>query len=139
MQFSAPADWPIDRTEVTPGLGDVCGTPGVALVGTTVTLSTDVRPLFLPPCPYPQQSPQEPQNGVQIDSGLRAEPLVSLSFSASCLNTQGLTACPATSPDYSILVLKVTGLTLSKAVYVSIGLAGSGTVARAILHSLRAA
>jgi hypothetical protein len=62
-----------------------------------------------------------------------------LSFSRHCLALHGLTACPAISPAYSILVLKVTVPGRSKPVYVSIGLAGSGTVARTILYSLRAA
>ena len=46
---------------------------------------------------------------------------------------------PERDPDYSILFLKVTVPRRSKPVYVSIGLAGSGTVARTILYSLRAA
>ena len=66
------------------------------------------------------------------------EPLVSLSF-GGCWSVQGLIACPATSPAYSILVLKVTVPGRSKPVYVSIGLAGKGMVARTIWYSLRAA
>jgi hypothetical protein len=75
---------------------------------------------------------------VQIDSGLQTEPLVSLSFSR-CWSVQGLTVCPASSPAYSILVLKVTVPGRSKPVYVSIGLAGNGMIARTIQYSLRAA
>jgi hypothetical protein len=62
-----------------------------------------------------------------------------LSFSAHCLDLHGLTACPATSPAYSILVLKVRVPVRDKAVFVSIGLAGNGMVARTILDSFRAA
>ena len=51
----------------------------------------------------------------------------------------GVSACPATSPPYSILVLKVTVPGHKQPVYVSIGLAGNGMVARTILYSLRAA
>jgi hypothetical protein len=65
--------------------------------------------------------------------------LVTGTFSKNCLSLHGLTACPATSPAYPILVLKVTVPGRSKSVYVSIGLAGNGTVAKTILYSLRTA
>jgi hypothetical protein len=61
-----------------------------------------------------------------------------LTFSKHCLNLHGLTACPATSPSYSILVLRVTVPGRKNPVYVSIGLAGNGMIARTILYSLRA-
>ena len=80
-----------------------------------------------------------PRNGVQVDSGLRTEPNVTPAFSPHCLQLHGLTACPATSPAYSILVLKVTVPGRAKPVFVSVGLAGNGVVARTILYSLRAA
>ena len=51
IHFSVPANWPIARTQVTPGLGAICRQKGVAFPDTTVTLSTDARPLLLPPCP----------------------------------------------------------------------------------------
>ncbi len=50
-----------------------------------------------------------------------------------------LTACPATSPAYSILVLRVTVPGHKQPVFASTGLARNGTVARIILYSLRAA
>ena len=59
--------------------------------------------------------------------------------SANCLDLHSLTACPATAPDYSILVLRVTVPGRTKPVFVSIGLAWNGMVARTILHSLRPA
>ena len=139
LQFSVPAGWPIERTQVTPGLGTICRTQGVAFLGPTVTLSTDARPLVLPFCPRIAPTALQPENGVQVDSGLRTEPAVTLSFPTHCLSFHGLTACPATSPSYSILVLKVTVPGRSKPVYVSIGLAGSGTAARIVLYSLREA
>ena len=139
LRFSAPANWPINRTQVTPGLGAICRQQGVAFWDTIVTLSTDARPLLLPPCPRMSPTPQQPENGVQVDSGLRTEPMVTLSLSAHCLVLHGLTACPATSPAYSILVLRVNVPGRSKPVFVSIGLAGNGMVARTILDSVRAA
>jgi len=137
LRFSVPANWPITQTQVTPDLGAICKTLGVAFLSTTVTLSTDVRPMLLSPCAYFPPTPQQLENGVQVDSGLRTEPTVALSFSAHCLVLHGLTACPATSPAYSILVLRVNVPGRNKPVFFSIGLAGNGMVARAILYSLR--
>ena len=94
---------------------------------------------FLPNLPSP--APQPPKNGVEVDGGSEnGFPFpVALSFSKQCLDLHGLNACPATSPAYSILFLRVTGPSLPKPVLVSIGLAGNGMVARTIMHSLRAA
>jgi photosystem II stability/assembly factor-like uncharacterized protein len=78
-------------------------------------------------------------NGAQVDSGSHVQFHVSLSFPKHCLDLHGLTACPATSPAYSILVLKVTVPGRKTPVYVSIGLAGNGMVAKTILYSLRPA
>jgi hypothetical protein len=104
-----------------------------------VTLSTDRHRLLAVFCPRMSPTPQQPENGVQVDSGLRTEPTVTLSLSAHCLDLHGLTACPATSPAYSILVLRVNVPGRDKPVFVSIGLAGNGMVARTILYSLTAA
>ena len=139
LRFSVPRNWPITRTEVTPGLGTICRQQGVAFADTTVTLSTDARPLLLPPCPRIQPTPQQPENGVQVDSGLRTEPTVTLSLSAHCLDLHGLTSCPATSPADSILVVRMNVPGRDKPVFVSLGLAGNGIVARTILYSLRRA
>jgi hypothetical protein len=138
LRFSVPANWTIYRTQLTPGLG-ICGpTSGVEFVDTTLTLSTDVRPLHFP-CGLRKPTAQPMANGVQVDSELRTEPLVTLSFPKRCLMLNGLTACPATSPAYSILVLRVTVSGRDKPVFVSIGLTENGMVARTILDSLRAA
>jgi hypothetical protein len=143
LRFSVPANWPITSTSGAAfGLGTPCATPGVAfpnLAAYGVTLDTDTH--FLPPDACPSETPlnQPPTDGVQVDSGSRVNFRVALSFSTHCLKLHGVTACPATSPAYSILVLKVTVPGRSKPVYVSIGLAGNGMVARTILYSLRAA
>src|ERR1019366_7701985 len=130
------------RSSVNHGIGQPCLMPGVTLWASGVVLSTDVKNYFyLCPAPVRPPGPQVPQDGVQFDSGSRTLPQdgMSVKFSKHCLKLHGLTACPATSPAYSILVLKVTVPGRSKAVYVSIGLAGNGMVARTILYSLRAA
>ena len=109
--------------------------PGATFSQSAVTLSTDTRPIEFPSCPYIPPIPKHPSDGVQVDSGLRVEPM-HLSFSAHCLDLHGLTACPASSPGYSILVLRVTVPGRIKPVFVSIGLAGNGMIARTILYSL---
>jgi hypothetical protein len=147
LHFSVPADWPINRTQVTPNLGgSVCQAQGAAFFSTVVTLSTDTLPLIIATCLYSPPTLQSPPNAVQVDSGSRwaSSAPVSLSkppvsFSKHCLDLNGLTACPASSPAYSILVLKLTVPGRSKPVFVSIGLAGNGMVARTILYSIRAA
>ena len=112
---------PMDRKPYharTMGLGDICRAPtALAFFSTQVTLSSDAQKLIIPFCPRSGDSPQPPANGLQIDSGLQTEPLVSLSFSR-CWSVRGLTVCPASSPAYSILVLKVTVPGRSKPVFV---------------------
>jgi hypothetical protein len=139
LRFLAPASWRVERAHTTPGLGNICGMPGVAFWQTAVVLSTDARRMIVPACPLERPFPQPPLNSVQVDSGLQTEPMLTLSFSTYCLSLHGLRTCPAISPAYSILVLKVTVPGRAKPVYVSIGLAGNGMVARTILYSLRVA
>ena len=138
LRFSVPAGWRTYRTSMWLGLGGFCTAQGVALAGDVVSLTTDTRP-GLSGCPAPIRQPplRRPGNAAQVDSKL--SPLtVGGTFSEHCLALHGLTACPATSPAYSILVLKVTVPGRSKPVYVSIGLAGNGVIARTILYSLKA-
>ena len=147
LGFSVPANWPIARSSGAAfGLGTPCATPGVAfpnnaasLLSYGVTLDTDTHFLPFPACGTETPLNQPPMDGVQVDSGSHVHFGVTPSFSAHCLKLHGLTACPATSPAYSILVVRVTVPGRSKPVYVSIGLAGNGMVARTILYSLRAA
>jgi hypothetical protein len=145
LAFATPRSWSISRTSLNSGLGYPCSSvPGVALrgPGPNVTLSTDKqRAVFH--CGPPDVN-QTPKDGVRVDARSRAvsqwaEQGLRPVFSTHCLSLHGLIVCPATSPAYSILVLKVTVPGRSKPVYVSIGLAGNGMVARTILYSLRAA
>ena len=131
IRFSVPRNWvitgPYTWTQCGPGL--------VALYG-GVLLDTDQR--FWPKaCPV-RQAPEEPRNGLIVEGSNPLSSEGSFSTGSSCLRLHGLTACPATSPAYSILALKVTVPGRSKPVYVSIGLAGNGMVARTILYSFRA-
>ncbi len=148
LAFSVPALWPVNRTSgAAYGLGTSCRASGVAfpdsaasLLSFGVTLSTDQHLLPPPPCPeelHPY-APQPPIDGVEVDSGPHLQFHVTLSFSKRCLDLHGLTACPAASPAYSILVLLVKVPGRAMPVEVSIGLGGTGEVARTILYSLRA-
>jgi hypothetical protein len=149
LSFAAPARWPVTRTSYNYGVGDPCNTPGVdffneGVGGGEVVLSTDRFLAGFSCSARRNPGPVYPGDGVEVDAGsktlseLAAEGL-HLAFSKHCLDLHGLAACPATLPAYSILVLKVTVPGHKQPVYVSIGLAGNGMVARTILYSLRAA
>jgi hypothetical protein len=139
ISFSVPSDWTLRRTIYAMGIGQVCSVSGVALggPGDSVVLSTDTR-IYAVACPLIGQWPQVPADGVQIDGGPDAP---TVAASSRCLSLKALHACLAggTSYLYSILVLKVLVPGRSGPVVMSIGLAGSGVVARTILYSLRAA
>jgi len=141
LAFNALASWPVTRTPMAgAAFAQTCGVFGMTLGTVEVALSTGLQPPLVVHCPsrVGQSRPQRPRDGVEVDGSPVWFP-IALSFSEQCLHLHGLTACPATTPDYSILVLKVTVPGRSTAVIVSIGLAGSGMVARTILYSLRAA
>ena len=138
VSFSVPFDWVVKRTVYATGIGQICSVSGVALgLADSVVLSTDKK-LYVVACPLIGQWPQAPVDGVQIDEGPDA-PIVTAS--SHCLSLKALHACLAAGSSYiySILVLKVVVPGRSKPVVMSIGLANSGTVARTILYSLRAA
>ena len=125
IDFSTPADWHILRTAYS---------EGIAFRTTSVTLSTDVKPLSFVSCSAPDRNlPKEPHNGIQIDQGAPNELIVPLA--KKCLKLHGLITCPEGYP-YSILVLRVTVPGRSTPAIVSIGLAGNGMIARTILYSL---
>ena len=131
LGFSVPADWTVERTETW----NLCGPVQIA-IGQGVTLDTDKAFLALP-CPAPLSFPVTPSDGVRIDSGAQG-PTGPFSAGGACIHAAGLTTCPSSTPDYSILLLRVTVPGRATPVFVSIGLAGSGMVARTILCSLRA-
>ena len=147
LAFASPGSWPVTRTLFNQGIGYPCAVPGVALwlSPSVVALHTDQRIYaYICPAPVRPPGPQTPKDGIQVDAGSQTATQLTaqglrLSFSRHCLALHGLIVCPATSPAYSILVLEVRVPGRSKPVYVSIGLAGNGMVARTILYSLRAA
>lgn len=138
-----PRSWAVNRTTYY-SAGDHCGVaPPVFTTGRSgiVYLDTD-QELGVVHCPFLAEAPpQRPANGVQIDVSPRALSGfgVKVSFSSRCLSVNGLRACPATVPSFSVLLLNVTVPGRSESVYVSLGLAGKGVLARTILHSLRRA
>jgi len=136
LRFSVPASWPVQRTR----LWNVCGPVQIA-VAESVTLDTDQVFQALP-CPFPGPYAVVPSNGVRVDTG-RSHSLSELigpfSPGGPCLLTGGLRACPSRTPHYSVLLLRVRVPGRAAPVFVSIGLAGSGMIARTILYSLAAA
>jgi len=136
VSIAAPSSWSVMRAN---SYGPDCSALQQVEFGLpSVVLDTDERIIF-PPCPYlpPYQRPQTAGEGLRIDK-LTIYPPVARTEFRNCLRINGLSTCPAASPGYSILVLRVEGPTLSKPVYISIGLGGNGGIARTILHSLRA-
>jgi len=136
LWLSVPATWPVQRTKTW----NLCGPVQIALAQ-GVTLDTDKAFLALP-CPAPSPFAVKSSDGVRVDTG-ESHSLSALvgSFSrgGTCLHIGGLKACPSRTPDYSVLLLRVSVPGRAAPVFVSIGLAGSGMVARTILYSLRAA
>jgi hypothetical protein len=138
LLFSVPASWPVVHTQVENVPGNPCRMRGVAFSQTEVSLSSDARPFIQNyMCVVLHPTPYVVADTVQVDSGLQGDPFVTLSFPTHCLKVHGLTVCPSATPDYSILFLRVTVPGRDKPFFVSIGLAGDGTVARTILYSLR--
>jgi hypothetical protein len=141
LTFDAPESWPVNSTAVTgDDFGPLCS-PGVtSFVTTEVALSTDQRQLVQPGCLIAGPPKAEPPvDAVEVDAGnITWFPFVP-SFSEHCLHPHGLTACPATTPAFSILALRVTVPGRATPLLVSIGLAGNGIIARTIVYSLRAA
>jgi hypothetical protein len=141
LSFAVPSSWPVTRTSVNHGLGYPCAMPGVALSEPGVVLSTDEKPYGYDCVATVPPGPQTPQDGIQVDAGAQtlSQWNLHVAFSTHCLPLHALTACPATSLAYSILVLRVTVPGRKNPVYVSIGLAGNGMIARTILYSLKEA
>ena len=150
LAFAAPAEWPIEHTPTYYRYFGPTMCPGMILNHVTplVILSTDKS---FASCftgasslPIPRDGLEivpTPRDGLEVASELRKATVKALAlvFSTHCFYVNDLRVCPATAPAYSILVLKVTVPGRSEPVYVSIGLAGNGMIARTILYSLRAA
>ena len=154
VRFATPATWPTQRTNLFTQCRSFVALGGRKVVAYSsqtviepdnpvVELDTD-RTRYTGSCVFGNFQEYAPGDGVQVDARVQVGqgptfPNPVYRFTTSqCLRLHGLTACPGTSLSYSILVLKVTVPGRSKPVYVSIGLAGNGMVARTILYSLRA-
>jgi hypothetical protein len=127
LRFSVPAGW---RTYRWVDVG-ICSSNDPTLGGDMVSLTNGTH--LSTACQQPVELPivRQPGNGVQVD--VDPSPLlVTGTFSTNCLSLHGLIVCPATSPAYSILVLKVTVPGRSKPVYVSIGQRARGGIMRVV-------
>jgi hypothetical protein len=105
-----------------------------------ITLSTDQR-LMVMACPFigPFVPVEAATDGLRIDGvAARAIPLPS-GLSTNCWKARGLRLCPFRNPALSGLDVNVTGPHLRSPVLFEVGLAGNGSIARAILGSIRAA
>jgi hypothetical protein len=127
LRFSVPDRWPSHR------LVDVheCGADGPTLNGNAVWLVTAAR-LVVCKQPGGPTVVESPGYGVQVDVDLDPHLMTGWAFSTHCRTLHGLTVCPATTPAYSILVLKVTVPGRSKPVYVSIGQRARGGIMRVV-------
>lgn len=143
VEISVPPSWPVRHTDwALPGIAGVCGGVGGVVLSAGVTLSNDTRNPAVINCPLALFRPapgRKPATGLVIDSGKTGgiehfpwEP------ASRCLHINGLSACPARTPDYSVVVLEVTVPGRKLPTIVSVGFAGNGMVARRILYSLRA-
>ena len=128
LRLPVPVGWRVQSTTAW----NSCG----GAVWEAVILDTDktYQELF---CPAPLLLAVPPSDGLRVDAGVR-RPTGSFSPGGTCRHIGGLTVCPSRTPGYSVLLLKVTVPGRSKPVFVSIGVAGNGIVARTILYSLRA-
>jgi hypothetical protein len=135
--FPRTANWAVSRID---WFGSAClAFQATAMTGNPlVVLDTDER-LEQAYCPalHSYTFVQSVSNGLRIDRVPTGFFPTATAY-GKCLQISGLTACPATAYPYSVLVLKVTVPGRSKPVYVSIGLARNGMIARTILYSLRA-
>ena len=136
LAFAAPQSWRLTRTTFTVLIGGPCNIARAFSGG--VVLSTD-KSVTMVGC-YAARL-VFPQDSVLVDAVSRtlSQGRLGLALSTSCLSLRSLTVCPATSPAYFSLIVKVAMLGRNNPVFVSIGLAGNGMVARTILYSLRAA
>jgi hypothetical protein len=133
LRFSVPPSWIVRRTNRR----DICGTDTVAL-SWGVTLDTDEN--YRPAACHPRlQYPVTPFDGVRVDLVGAHGPTGSFSAGGVCLHRGDVTSCASSTPTFGVLLLRVMKPRRSKPVYVSIGLAGNGIVARTILYSLRSA
>lgn len=133
LRFSVPPRWIVQRTD----RWGICGSDVVAL-SRGVILDSDQKhsPAACPPMPQFAVTPSE---GVRVDLVGAHDPTGSFSEGGTCLHRGDVTTCPSSTPNFSTLLLRVTKRRRSKPVYVAIGLAGNGMIARTILYSLRPA
>ena len=128
-----PDTWRVRRTaNVAP-----CPPYPVVLYG-GVILDTDQN-AWPSVCPVAPSCVVRPSDGVRVDTWTGTRGFIgSIAPGATCLHLHGLKVCPS-ALVYSVLLLQVSVPGRHLPVYVSIGLAGTGMVARTILYSIRAA
>lgn len=140
LTAEVPAGWSISHTPYSNA--PLCGTDETSLPAGQVLLDSDQRDVY-PPCPY--QFPTVQNLFASGGDGLRIDlhPWRAASgrgdISSTCLDVNGLTACPYGQPSMAGLELQVTGGDLAHPRLVWIGLGAGGETARTILYSLASA
>lgn len=134
ISAAVPSNWPVTRTET---YGYACGLVPVDAGPVTVYLDTDTE-LVADRCGpiLGYVFPKPPSDGLSINR-IATKYYPGTSGYGKCFRVNRLTACPATRYPYSILVLRIEVPGRQNPVVVSLGLAGTGVVARTILYSMR--
>jgi hypothetical protein len=140
LRFAVPSSWPVDRGagEFTCYLDWQVVFSTFAGPGTAVILSTDTQQDVTFNCPaevVPRHIPA-PTNGFRLDLRRRAH---DIAYSSHCLDIHGLRVCPSGTWNYSVLFAAVHVPSGTKPVFLMLGMADNGRVARTVLQSLRAA
>ena len=140
LRFSVPANWPITRTQVTPGLGAICQRTGRGICGHDSDVEHRPPPLapsalcpLIPPTPQPAGERGPGRFGVTYRADGDTLPFGSLPRPP---RFDGVPSNLARVLDPRAQGERAWA---HKPVFVSIGLAGNGMVARTILYSMRRA
>ena len=94
LRFSVPAKLARQSDPGDAWSGSHLSGTGRGILGYDRYLEHRRPPLAPSLCPRMSPTPQQPENGVQVDSGLRTEPTVTLSLSAHCLRPPRLDGVP---------------------------------------------
>lgn len=151
LSFKVPPSWPTKDTAWPYGLCEPTPTWGLRRAKDSVTFSTDST--YLPVAcsgTMGRSASSPPSNWLRVDENMTNRVALNLGLvfpvatSKNCFDVHRIRLCPATSPSGSVLFMKtrVTHLlggvaTVRQPVIISLGLGGTGLVARDILDSIR--
>jgi hypothetical protein len=138
VRFAAPRSWSLQRE-------DQWATCGTGIVARSLLLIDAIRPPAILPCPYPfpTAAAEQAQPGLTVVTGKYAARSVGEDF-ARCRVRRGARICLSSVTGQGgfssgVLIFSVCRPHQHGATFFLLGLSGSGTRARAIFGSLRAA